>query len=137
MAIWKIKKNFSKETNILRGVFCPMLNATLGLFYWTNSIRHPSKVPLMKLPRVWSHHMFASKLNQNDNRDRTEAKYLSFKWANPGLFFIYFWSFQTNNTNFTTNKSEKMSIQYTAPGFEPTTSWLDQGFRPSKIPLPH
>ena len=25
--------------------------------------------------------------------------FLSFlKWANPGLFFIYFWSFQTNNT---------------------------------------
>ena len=30
------------------------------------------------------------------------------KWANPGLFFIYFWSFQTNIiTIFTTNKCEK------------------------------
>ena len=25
------------------------------------------------------------------------------KWANPGLFFVYFWSFQTNITIFTTN----------------------------------
>ena len=31
------------------------------------------------------------------------------KWANPGLFFVYFWSFQTNNTIFTTNQCEKMS----------------------------
>ena len=29
------------------------------------------------------------------------------KWANPGLFFIYFRSFQTNNTIFTTNQCEK------------------------------
>ena len=32
-----------------------------------------------------------------------------FKWANPGLFFVYFLSFQTNNTIFTTNQCEKMS----------------------------
>ena len=31
------------------------------------------------------------------------------KWANPGLFFIYFWYFQTNNKNFTPNQFEKMS----------------------------
>ena len=29
------------------------------------------------------------------------------KWANPGLFFIYFRSFQTNNTIFTTKQCEK------------------------------
>ena len=38
------------------------------------------------------------------------------KWANPGLFFIYFWYFQTNNTIFTPNQCEKMlftsSIQH-------------------------
>ena len=36
-----------------------------------------------------------------------------FKWANPGLFFAYFWCFQTNNTIFATNRCEKnvMSIQ--------------------------
>ena len=40
-------------------------------------------------------------------------------WTNPGLFFVYFRSFQTNNTIFTTNECEKnvMSIQYPAPGF--------------------
>ena len=43
------------------------------------------------------------------------------KWANHGLFFVYFWSFQTNITIFTTIICEKMSIQYTVPGFEPTT----------------
>ena len=48
------------------------------------------------------------------------------KWANPGLFFVYFWSFQTNITIFTTNICEKMSIQYTVLGFEPTTfgTWV-------------
>ena len=29
------------------------------------------------------------------------------KWANPVLFFVYFLSFQTNNTIFTTNQCEK------------------------------
>ena len=46
-----------------------------------------------------------------------------FKWANLGLFFIYFLSFQTNNTIFTTNQCETMSIQYMALGFEPRASW--------------
>ena len=31
---------------------------------------------------------------------KTHPKELFFKWANPGLFFAYFWSFQTNITNF-------------------------------------
>ena len=44
------------------------------------------------------------------------------KWDNPGLFFISFWSFQTNIiTIFTTNQCEQISIQYAAPGYEPTT----------------
>ena len=29
------------------------------------------------------------------------------KWVNPGLFFVYFLSFQTNNTFLTTNQCEK------------------------------
>ena len=33
-----------------------------------------------------------------------------------GVFFIYFRLFQTDITNFSTNKCEKMSIQYPAPG---------------------
>ena len=44
------------------------------------------------------------------------------KWANPSLFFVYFRSFQTNMiTIFATNICKKMSIQYTVPGFKPTT----------------
>ena len=35
------------------------------------------------------------------------AFYYFLKWANPGLFSIYFRSFQTNFTTFTTNKCEK------------------------------
>ena len=34
---------------------------------------------------------------------------LFFQWANPGLFFIYFQAFQTNNTIIATNQCEKMS----------------------------
>ena len=41
------------------------------------------------------------------------------KWANPGLFFVYFRSFQTNN--FYNKYMWKMSIQYMVPRFEPTT----------------
>ena len=37
-------------------------------------------------------------------------KNVFFKWANPGLFFVYFRSFQTNNTIFTTNKCEKCHV---------------------------
>ena len=40
------------------------------------------------------------------------------KWANPGLFFGLF---KQTLQIFTTNICEKMSIQYTVPGFEPTT----------------
>ena len=40
----------------------------------------------------------------------------------PASFLVYFRSFQTNNTIFTTmNVKNVMSIQYPAPGFEPTT----------------
>ena len=37
-------------------------------------------------------------------------------------FSFIFGLFQTNNTFFTTNQRENISIQYTAQGFEPTTS---------------
>ena len=37
---------------------------------------------------------------------------LFFKWPNAGLFFVYFRSFQTNNTIFTTNKCAKMSCPF-------------------------
>ena len=43
------------------------------------------------------------------------------KWAILGLFFHLFSSFQTHITIFTTNKCEKMSIQFMVPGFELTT----------------
>ena len=38
-----------------------------------------------------------------------KSSYFFKKWANLGLFFVYFRYFQTNNTIFTTNQCEKMS----------------------------
>ena len=39
----------------------------------------------------------------------------------PASISFIFGLIQTKNKIFTTNQSEKMSIQYTAPGFKPTT----------------
>ena len=36
-----------------------------------------------------------------------ELNFKNKKWANPGPFFVYLWSFQTNNTIFTPNQCEK------------------------------
>ena len=44
------------------------------------------------------------------------------KWANTGLFCCLFSAFSKKHNSFTTNQCEKMSIQYMAPGFEPTNS---------------
>ena len=50
---------------------------------------------------------------------RSEKEHFFKKGASPGLFLVYFWSYQTNIiTIFTTNVCEKISIQYTVPGFE-------------------
>ena len=43
------------------------------------------------------------------------------KMGHPWPLFPLFLSFQSNITIFTTNKYEKMSIQYTNLGFETTT----------------
>ena len=44
------------------------------------------------------------------------------KWTNPASFSFIFGLFKQTIQFLTTNQSEKMSIQYTAKGFEPTTS---------------
>ena len=48
------------------------------------------------------------------------------KWANPGLFSFIFGHLKQTLQNFTTNRCEKISIQYTVPGFEHTTfgTWV-------------
>ena len=52
------------------------------------------------------------------------------KWANPGLFFVYFQSFQTNMiTIFTTDQCEKMSC--------PSSIWRrDSNTQPSECQPP-
>ena len=46
---------------------------------------------------------------------------LCLKMGHPVLFYIYFQSFKTNSTIFTTNQCAKMSTQCTVLGLEPTT----------------
>ena len=58
-----------------------------------------------------------------------EGEFFLKKWANPGLFLIYFRSFQTNKNFEQTslqflqqiNVKKCHSIQFSAPGFEPST----------------
>ena len=45
------------------------------------------------------------------------------KWAIPCLFSFIFGHFKQALQFFTTNRCKKISIQYTAPGFKPTTFW--------------
>ena len=61
------------------------------------------------------------------------------KWAIPGLFFVYFWSYSNKHQyNFTRNEREIMSIQYTAFGFEPTTfrTWVSSHNHQTKLIYP-
>ena len=64
----------------------------------------------------------------NANVCQNSVKFLFFaKWANPGLFFVYFRSFLKKKQYNFYNKSMlkmsiQMSIQYLMPGFEPTSS---------------
>ena len=61
-----------------------------------------------------------------------------FKWAIPGLFFVYFCLFKQTLQFLQKNKGEKMSIQYMALGFELMTfgtrvSSNNQGFVKKKV----
>ena len=62
-----------------------------------------------------------------------------FKWANPSLFLVYFWSFQTNNTNFTANQCKKCHFHpvygtriqtYNLLNMSCLPQPLDQGYHP-------
>ena len=69
--------------------------------------------------------------------DCSLSKLLLFKkWANPGLFFIYFRPSEETLQFFTTNKCEKISIQDTVPGFELTTfgTWASSHNQKIKAP---
>ena len=47
-------------------------------------------------------------LTRPPSRSVSRSLFISlFKLANPGLFSVYFWSFQANNTIFTRNQCEK------------------------------
>ena len=56
-------------------------------------------------------------------KERIEKWFFLKKWANPGLFFVSFRCFQTDNTIFTTNICEKC----------PSSKWCwDSNPRPSE-----
>ena len=57
----------------------------------------------------------ASAYLQKGQYQKAFSTFLFLKWAIPGLFFIYFRSFQINNSIFTTNECEKMSCQSSIP----------------------
>ena len=63
-----------------------------------------------------------SSMSQSQNFNNIAFDYILFlKWANPGLFSFIFGLFKQTLQIFTTNRCEKMSIQYMVPGFEPMT----------------
>ena len=47
---------------------------------------------------------------QRDHLISAQGRYSCCDWANPGLLFVYFRSFQTNNTIFNTNPCEKCHV---------------------------
>ena len=59
--------------------------------------------------------------DKNFNSFKVYIIIIFFKWDKPGLFFVYFGSFQTNiNTILQQiNVKNVMSIQYMVLGFEP------------------
>ena len=82
---------------------------------WNFEVKKDGWIKQSKRSKVWNFWKSLKSLIENLNC----TLFASFfkKWANPGLFFVYFRSFQINNTIFTTNQCEKMSIQYPALGF--------------------
>ena len=58
------------------------------------------------------------------------------KMEQPRPLFHLYWSFQTRITIFTTNKCEKMSIQYMVRGFEPMTfgTWVSSHKHKTRAP---
>ena len=85
-------------------------------FPYTYLLRHLSRLKFCQKRWELFFAAFAAKLSKH-----LVLVNLFKKWAESGLFFIYFRSFQTHITIFATNKCEKMAIQYTGPGFELTT----------------
>ena len=59
--------------------------------------------------------------HRDDNEGCDLERIVFLNGPTPASFSFIFSLFQTNKTKFTTNQCEKMSIQYTALGFEPMT----------------
>ena len=94
---YKISK-LTKCLNIL-GNRKRMINSfAILLLKMPTSFREVSEMALYSFALIW-----AQKINNNNGHLSTFVK----KWANHGLFFVYFRSFQTNFTIFTMNKCEE------------------------------
>ena len=104
---------------------CSKLNKT----FWRSAWLRRSNLELSEQKNIYQTNRFGGSTLRNftfANSMELNGPLTNFFLKNGptlGLFFVYFRSFQTNIvTNFTTNQCENdMSIQYTAPGFKPTT----------------
>ena len=101
-----LKESANPDLSFFIFVFSIQFVFDIKFWRWLDSKRGPLVSEATALPTE------LQPLPQND----------SFKMGQPGLFFLYFWSFQTNNTIFATNQCKKFHVHPTAPGFKPTTS---------------
>ena len=88
--------------------------------YMTGSYNHPRQSSLKVFSRcksklvILGNEEYFERFVSKDHHSNNNALKIPIsgifvkKWANPGLFFIYFRSFQTNNTIFTTYQCDKM-----------------------------
>ena len=86
---------------------CPLSNR----YVWSHGVNRQILLPSLGLaPERLNHYLFIV----------PNIDFFKKNWPTRPLFNLLS-SFQTHITIFTTNKGEKMSIQYTVPGFKPTT----------------
>ena len=78
--------------------------------------------------KVVQHQLLACPTIQQLVSPRSSSFFFFFKWANPGLFFVYFHSFQTNIVTI-------LSIQYTVPGFEPLRTRVSSHYHQTRAPV--
>ena len=101
---------------------------------WIEKTRMKMRPELAKLKKT-KNTLF---LNRLSNVSGTLISFFNKNWSNPGLFFVYFRSFQTSIIIiFKTDQCENvMSIQYTALGFEPTTfgTWAHNRYNCALVP---
>ena len=94
----------------MQHLFCFILINLTVFFQSPSNYTLPSSAPI--LMAAWTttlHKPGRAKFCSTKWRSVWYKSFFIQKWDNPGLFFFYFWSFQTNSTIFTTNQCENMA----------------------------